>query len=225
MVVWWQLKFYGKVRLVRRVKHHIWACEMMKKLFVQTLAMGLCGVLAACQTSALSPQLAQPAPLRPAPIAPVASSTLSPVGAAPASGATALNASQSGVPVGGQSQDLQAIPTLPKSSAGVTRVQTVSVSPTINFGRNAVLGAWNVSTNADSCALNLSLTTWTGGFRASTRKCSTDQLIGIGAWNVAGKQLSLFNKTGGLIARLVASGDNRFDGTTEADGASISVFR
>lgn len=197
----------------------------MKNLILQTLAMGFCGTLAACQATAVSPQLAQPAPLKPAPISPVASTKLSPVGSAPAARTSAINASQAGAAASAQGQDLQAIPTLPTSSAGVTRVQTVSVSPTINFGRNAVLGAWNVSTNADSCALSLSLTTWTGGFRASTRKCSTDQLIGIGAWNVAGKQLSLFNKTGGLIARLVVSGDNRFDGTTEIGGASISVFR
>lgn len=189
------------------------------------LAMGLCGALAACQTTAGAPQLVQPAPLQPAPIAPVSSTSLSPVGSASAAGTPALNAAQAGAAASGQAQDLQAIPSLAPPSSGVTRVQTVSVSPTINFGRNDVLGAWNVSTNADSCALNLSLTTWTGGFRASTRKCSTDQLLGIGAWNVAGKQLSLFNKTGGLIARLVASGDNRFDGTTEAGGTSISVFR
>ena len=204
----------------------------MSKLLIQTLAMGLCGTLAACQTTAVTPQLAQqPAPLQPAPIAPVSSTSLSPVGVAPATRVSGLNAPQSAlpsggeVPVGGQVQDLQAIPTLTRSRAGVSRVQTVSVSPTINFGRNAVLGAWNVSTNADTCALNLSLTTWTGGFRASTRKCSTDQLSTIGAWNVAGKQLTLYNKTGGVIARLVASGDNRFDGTTETGGTSISVFR
>ena len=198
----------------------------MSKLLIQTLAMGLCGTLAACQTTAVTPQLAQqPAPLQPAPIAPVSSTSLSPVGAAAAARVSALNAPQSALPSGGQVQDLQAIPTLTRSRAGVSRVQTVSVSPTINFGRNAVLGAWNVSTKADTCALNLSLTTWTGGFRASTRKCSTDQLSTIGAWNVAGKQLTLYNKTGGVIARLVASGDNRFDGTTETGGTSISVFR
>ena len=197
----------------------------MSKLFVQTLAIGLCGALAACQTTAVAPQLAQPAPLQPAPIAPVASTSLSPVGSAPAAGVSAVNAAQAGAAASSQAQDLQAIPSLAPPSSGVSQVQTVVVSPTINFGRNAVLGAWNVSTNADSCALNLSLTTWTGGFRASTRKCSTDQLIGIGAWNVAGKQLTLYNKAGGVVARLVASGDNRFDGTTETGGASISVFR
>lgn len=206
----------------------------MSKLFVQTLAIGLCGALAACQTTAVAPQLAQPAPLQPAPIAPVASTSLSPVGSAPAAGVSAVNAAQAGAAANAaqvgaaassQAQDLQAIPSLAPPSSGVSQVQTVVVSPTINFGRNAVLGAWNVSTNADSCALNLSLTTWTGGFRASTRKCSTDQLIGIGAWNVAGKQLTLYNKAGGVVARLVASGDNRFDGTTETGGASISVFR
>ena len=188
------------------------------------VAISFCGALAACQSTTASQQL-QPASLEPAPISPVSSTSLSPVGSAPSAAQQAAASQQAGLSVQQPPQDLQAIPTLSKPTSGVSGVQTVSVSPDINFGRNAVLGAWNVSTNADRCALNLSLTTWTGGFRASTRKCSTDRLAGVGAWNVAGKQLSLFNKTGGLIARLVASGDNRFDGTTEADGASISVFR
>ena len=208
-----------------RVHRHVWACNTMRNLILQSVIVGLCGALAACQTTAVTPQIAQPAPLQPAPIAPVSSTSLAPVGSQPAAASSAANAAQSAASAGAQTQDLQAIPTLSKPTTGVTRVQTVSVSPSINFGRNAVLGAWNVSTTADTCALNLSLTTWTGGFRASTRKCSTSQLTSIGAWNVAGKQLSLFNKTGGLIARLVVSGDNRFDGTTEAGGSSISVFR
>ncbi|MEP1441703.1 MAG: AprI/Inh family metalloprotease inhibitor [Hyphomicrobiales bacterium] len=198
----------------------------MKNLILQSTIIGLCGALAACQTTAVAPQLAQPAPLKPAPIAPVSSSTLTPVGAASSAASSAASAAQTATAsASSQVQDLQAIPTLSTPRTGVTRVQTVSVSPSIDFGRNAVLGAWNVSTSADTCALNLSLTTWTGGFRASTRKCSTSQLTDIGAWNVAGKQLSLFNRTGGLIARLVVSGDNRFDGTTESGGSSISVFR
>lgn len=189
------------------------------------VALSLCGALAACQTTSVAQQ-AQPAPLEPAPVSPVSSTSLSPPTAASnaAQQATA-SAQQAGLSVQQAPQDLQAIPTLSKPTTGVTGVQNVSVSPNIDFGRNAVLGAWNVSTTADRCALNLSLTTWTGGFRASTRKCSTDRLTAIGAWNVVGKQLSLFNRSGGLIARLVASGDNRFDGTTEADGSSISVFR
>jgi len=198
----------------------------MRHLILKTFVLGCSGALAACQTAAVSPQLAAPEPLQPAPVAPVSSTALSPVGVAPSTGAPSTGLPvQAGVDANGQAQDLQAIPSLSRPTSGVSGVQTVTVSPTIDFGRNAVLGAWNVSTNADSCLLNLSLTTWTGGFRASTRKCSTDQLLGIGAWNVAGKQLTLFNKTGGLIARLVASGDNRFDGTTEAGGTSISVFR
>jgi len=202
----------------------------MKNIVYSAILLGLCGGLAACQTAAISPEPIRPAALNPAPVAPVSTNTLPPVGTAPTAPVTpSLNgqqaALQSAAAASGQAQDLQAIPTLPTSNAGVTRVQQVSVSPSIDFGRNDVLGAWNVATKSDGCALNLSLTTWTGGFRASTRKCSTDTLLEIGAWNVAGKQLSLFNKTGGVIARLVASGDNRFDGTTEAGGNSISVFR
>lgn len=73
--------------------------------------------------------------------------------------------------------------------------------------------------------MNLSLTTWTGGFRASTRNCTNETLVAIGAWQLSGKQLTLLDATGNTISRLFASGPNRFDGTTESGGKAISAFR
>lgn len=191
--------------------------------------------LSACATQP-PPQALRPAPLNPVPVQPVSSSALPPAVGVPGSGplgSGGLGSVPSApgpytppVPGGAAAGDLQAIPTLPaRSAAGVALSDNVSVSPDIDFNRNAVLGSWNIASSGDTCALNLSLTTWNGGFRASTRKCSNATLVSIGAWNQADKQLTLLNAQGGTIARLVASGPNRFDGTTESGGASISVFR
>lgn len=191
---------------------------MMMKFFNPATLTAICFGLSAC---APAPQSLRPSPLQPAPVAPVSSSSLPPASIPNAPGGY----TPPGIAATG-GNDLQAIPQLPAAAnTGVSLSDNVSVSPDIDFNRNAVLGAWNVSARADTCALNLSLTTWTGGFRASTRKCSDELLLKIGAWTLDGKQLTLLNAQGETLARLVTSGPNRFDGTTEAGGSAISVFR
>lgn len=193
----------------------------MKKILSHTTLLAICFGFAAC---APQPQTLRPAPLTPAPIAPVSSSPLPSANTSIPS--TPGSYTPPNIATAATGGDLQAIPQLPTATrTGVTLSDNVTVGPDIDFGRNAVLGAWNVSAQADTCALNLSLTTWTGGFRASTRKCSTDALVSIGAWALEGKQLTLFNAQGGTIARLITSGPNRFDGSTESGSNAISVFR
>lgn len=195
----------------------------MRPLTSRVTLFATCGLLASC---AGEPVGLRPPPLIPAPVAPVTSQSLPPAGIPSTTrnelGGVSANAVAAGAASG---QDLQAIPELSQSATGVVSGQGVTVGPNIEFGRNAVLGSWNVSAQNDTCALNLSLTTWTGGFRASTRKCTEETLVNIGAWNLGGKLLTLLDAQGGTIARLAASGPNRFDGTREADGGAISIFR
>lgn len=182
-------------------------------------------IFAGCATS--EQRTFQPPPLTPAPVGSVSSSSLPPLNSLPQEGQIASLDDGTGVPVDGlleQRQDLQAVPNAAQNT-GVVSQQEVTVGPNIEFGQNALLGAWNVSSQADTCAMNLSLTTWTGGFRASTRKCTSAGLQSIGAWQLAGKQLTLLDTQGGTLARLFASGPNRFDGTTETGSNAISVFR
>lgn len=206
----------------------------MKNVMCKMSVIAACTALAACGPDSVQLAALQAPPLEPAPVGAVTAGSLPPLGSQ-VSGTLPTGqgvpgqlpqAGNTGLAVGGSDgQDLQAIPTLPSQGTGVAGSRQVLVSPTIDFGRNAVLGAWNVSSQSDTCNLNLSLTTWTGGFRASTRKCSNPSLTGIGAWTLSGKQLLLLDTKGGPLARLVASGDNRFDGTTETGSKSISVFR
>ena len=174
--------------------------------------------------SACSPQTTtalRPPPLQPAPIAAVSSTDIPPLEGVPG-------------PVDGQvieqtagtnPQDIQAIPELAAAKTGVVPQGDVTVGPDIEFGKNQLLGAWNVATTLETCPMSMSLTTWTGGFRAATRKCTDETLKQISAWQLGGKQLTLLDTQGETLARLFPSGPNRFDGTTEIGGKAISVFR
>lgn len=70
----------------------------------------------------------------------------------------------------------------------------------------------------------MTLTSWTGGYRASTRGCSSDTLKSISAWNLEGRQVILAGQGGSPIARLQSAGGNRFDGAING-GGSVSFYR
>jgi hypothetical protein len=69
----------------------------------------------------------------------------------------------------------------------------------------------------------MTLTTWTGGYRASTRGCNSTLLKSISAWSLQGSQVVLAGQGGAAVARLSSAGSNRFDG--QANGQAISFYR
>jgi len=93
------------------------------------------------------------------------------------------------------------------------------------LGRTDLLGGWTIASAGDSCQLFMTLTTWTGGYRASTRGCSNGVLKSISAWNLDGKQVVLAGTGGAPVARLSSSGNNRFDGRTEGGAAPVTFYR
>jgi predicted small lipoprotein YifL len=92
------------------------------------------------------------------------------------------------------------------------------------LGRTDLLGGWTIASSGDSCQLFMTLTSWTGGYRASTRGCSTDVLKSISAWNLSGKQVVLAGTGGTPVATLFPSGNSRFDGQT-GQGTAVSFYR
>lgn len=132
-------------------------------------------------------------------VAPVQSQTLPPVAGAPPAG-------QDGV-VG--AAPTTGAPAAPSASA---------------LGRTDLLGGWTIVSSGDSCQLFMTLTSWTGGYRASTRGCSSDVLKSISAWNLNGTQVVLAGTGGSTLATLVSSGGSRFDGQT-GQGAAVSFYR
>jgi hypothetical protein len=100
-----------------------------------------------------------------------------------------------------------------------------AVPPSTGLGRTDLLGGWTISSGPDSCQLFMTLTSWTGGYRATTRGCNTDVLKSISAWNLNGAQVVFAGNSGSPVAHLKSTGLNRFDGTSDAGGTTISFFR
>jgi hypothetical protein len=103
-------------------------------------------------------------------------------------------------------------------------VAAVPAGGSIAITRPDVLGSWTVAAAGDSCQLTMVLTTWTGGYRASTRGCTSAVLQGISAWNLEGNQVQLMSDAGATVARLYPASRTQFNGQTEG-GGPITVSR
>ena len=92
--------------------------------------------------------------------------------------------------------------------------------------RTDLLGAWTLASGAEQCKLNVNLTNWTGGYRASTRGCISPDLQRVNAWRLVDKQVVLIAEDGvSEIARFTSNAPARFDGQAVQDGRAVSFFR
>lgn len=152
-----------------------------------------------------------PEPIQPAPAAPVETQALPPADGSTMPDGQVAEALPNGVDATGPSMaDAQQPAAAPASGA---------------LGRTDLLGGWTIASSGDSCQLFMTLTSWTGGYRASTRGCTSDALKSISAWSLDGKQVVLAGSGGTPVARLYSSGGNRFDGQTEGQGTPVSFYR
>ncbi|WP_245555206.1 AprI/Inh family metalloprotease inhibitor [Ahrensia kielensis] len=172
--------------------------------------------LAGCQSSrigALQTQ-SQPAPLTPAPAGTVTSNQLPPP--------VQPNAQQ---PNGN-------FPTAPENASNPngtdvanlenpSSIQNVTTNAPVT--KEALVGAWKVSTGGSNCQMFMALTKWTGGFRAASRGCPGDAAA-VSAWNVSGNKVVLSDTNGNQVATLFQSGATRYDGQTSG-GSAISLSR
>ncbi|MEQ1951671.1 AprI/Inh family metalloprotease inhibitor [Mesorhizobium yinganensis] len=155
-----------------------------------------------CQSSRMASVDTRPEPLPAAPSGPVTSGTLPPPAPAnPAAFPTAPTPNPA---------DVAAAPAAPPANAPDLTPSTVG-------------GVWNVSVSGQSCKIATSQTKFGSGFRAGPLRCPAP-VDGVKSWNVAGKQLSLYDENGGVMARLYSSGSEKFDGQTES-GVPISFSR
>jgi hypothetical protein len=183
----------------------------MKKLAAAAVAPGFLAItLAGCGSIGaigLSQNRDASAPVDTVMVSPVQSNSLPPVaGAAPPPGQGGFVGAAPGTDTAALNQP----PAAP--AAGGT------------LGRTDLLGGWTIVSSGDSCQLFMTLTSWTGGYRASTRGCNSDVLKSISAWNLNGAQVVLAGNGGSPVATLAASGSTRFDGQT-GQGAAVSFYR
>lgn len=112
-------------------------------------------------------------------------------------------------------------PTIQPGAAPATPITAPGGAP---VGRTDLLGGWTITAAGDSCQLFMTLTTWAGGYRASTRGCTNPALQTISAWSMESGQVQLLNDSGTTIARLYPQSKTLFNGQTEG-GAPVTVTR
>jgi hypothetical protein len=179
-----------------------------------------------------------PEPLAAAPAGTVTGTNLPPPGtmAAPGTMAPTGTVAQPGaLPPPGTTQQLGTVPPPMQQPSGLaaldSSLQTSALTPAPaapaasgQLGRTDLLGGWTISTASDSCQLFMTLTTWAGGYRASTRNCTSANLQTVSAWNMEGSQVQLLNDAGITVARLYPASKTQFTGQTEG-GGPITVSR
>lgn len=182
--------------------------------------LGLMVALAGCtRTSDLNQGSLTPtrsaAPLQPAPLQPVSGGALQPVTpTAPPATTTAPQPEKYVPPTEAAAKEAK-----PKEKPVV-----VAAVPSKPLTRQALVGAWTVSTGGKHCQIFLSFTKWDGGYRAGTRKCTAAAISDVQAWDVKGKEVVLVNSSGATVVKLYRSANERYDGSTTA-GGSISFSR
>lgn len=177
------------------------------------IAVAILGLsLAGCQTignpfDGLGRSSGAPTPLPSAPTKPVAATQLPPPEPAQTTAEEELRGSAD--PAAAEPGAAPAVP---------TQVANIALE------REDLIGGWKITSRGSNCQLFLTLTGWTGGYRATTRGCSNEELGGVAAWDLNGKQVVLKGDGGTEVARLYPTGPERFDGQT-AGSSAVSVFR
>tara|TARA_R110002020_G_scaffold102457_2_gene240591 strand:- start:50 stop:448 length:399 start_codon:yes stop_codon:yes gene_type:complete len=110
----------------------------------------------------------------------------------------------------------------PPASSTPQNTQVASVSQPA-LSRNSVLGAYKVTTDGGNCQIILSLTKWSGGYRAASRGCP-GKVADVSAWDVSGSQVVLRDSGGSNVANLNSAGKARYEGQTTG-GQSITLYR
>jgi Protease inhibitor Inh len=176
-------------------------------LVISALAM------AGCQSSRMSSIDTGPEPVAAAPTGVVQQSQLPP----PTNPqGTAANSAQFPAP-----------PTTPAASAAPAQTQVASAAtaaapsgPDLTVG--GVAGVWGVNVAGQNCKIATPQTKYGQGFRAGPLKCP-GEMANVKSWNVAGKQLTLYDESGSPVARLYGAGGG-FSGQTSG-GSAISLTR
>jgi hypothetical protein len=122
--------------------------------------------------------------------------------------------------------DFPTAPAAPAApAAGTTQVASAATAaapsgPDLTVG--SVAGVWGVSVAGQNCKIATPQTKYGQGFRAGPLKCP-GEMANVKSWNVAGKQLTLYDEGGSPVARLFGAGGG-FSGQTSG-GSPISLTR
>lgn len=214
---------HSMARLETRSNAHPFAVPASyrpKRMLTAALVLGSTLVLAGCMSGGNRVQ-----PLTPVPTTAVSSSSLPQPIALPQD--TSVQ-SQTLADANGLDPANQALLGDVDTALGApgTGLQNVTLAPdgAVEVGEDDLVGVWSAATPAATCSINLSLTNWQGGLRASTRNCADAQMAGLSAWSIEGQQVLLRGPDGAPLARLFRTGPTRYAGQLET-GEAVTVFR
>lgn len=196
----------------------------MKK-FQPLAAAAMYGLLAAflsgCNQSVSALETrAPPQPLPSVPLDPVQTSELGPAipGGSGDGGGPLVIGEDTSVP--GGSDQMASL-----DGGDPTALQPVAEDTTGEpLSREELAGTWIVDSDNPDCRIILAFTKWAGGYRAATRRCESDELGAVTAWDVNGDHVVLVDGSGQMVASLYSTGPERYDGST-AGGLRISFSR
>jgi len=124
-------------------------------------------------------------------------------------------------PPGGPAGQPGAFPEAPTGPAAPSPVQVAANAVDLTPG--SIAGVWNAMVAGQGCKVATPQTKFGQGYRAGPLHCPAP-LNGVKSWNVAGKELALYDQGGAVLAKLYSTGGQRFDGQT-ATGLPISLSR
>lgn len=180
-------------------------------------------LLAGCQSTRMDSIDTAPTPVYAAPAGTVTQNQLP----APTSPAPVVAGQTTPGVIAPGMTDPNAFPAAPTAPATATPAVAKPVDVASAGGADvkvsSVAGVWNVSVGGQSCKVATPQTKYGQGFRAGVLKCP-GEMANVKSWNVAGKQLSLYDENGTTVARLFTTTPGRFDGQTTG-GSPISLSR
>jgi hypothetical protein len=141
----------------------------------------------------------------------------------PAAPAGAVTSSQLPPPAAPGTTDPSQFPAAPNQQVAAAPVMSEPPASAPDLSAGGVAGVWTASVSGQSCKVATPQTKFGAGFRAGPLRCPAP-IDGVKSWNVAGKQLTLHDANGSVLARLYSSGPEKFDGQTES-GVPISLSR
>jgi hypothetical protein len=142
---------------------------------------------------------------------------------APLPAAPAGQIAQDQLPPPPKPADSSQFPTAPGAGAAAPMDTASAEAGASDITAGGVAGVWNASVGGQTCRIATPQTKFGQGFRAGPLRCPAP-LDGVKSWAVNGKQLALYDQNGTVLARLYASGTEKFAGQTET-GQPIALTR
>lgn len=120
--------------------------------------------------------------------------------------------------------DTSQFPTKPANDPTLNQQQNTQLAAAaLDVKKESMVGSWKVSANGVSCQMFLTLTNLGSGSRGGTRGCGNELAL-MNSWEVAGKQVTVKDRNGNLIATFYKTAENQFSGSSST-GSQISLSR